>query len=132
MRVSTDPNSAHFIDARPRRVFVNDREVIGWTTADEFRRCVETPEGPLFGSVRIERLPGDEPDPEPEVELIQPRGFHGMFVAVPDEPEMKEAPKEEEKPEPSYALATVKVDVMPAGEDSFITADNGSEHANFS
>jgi hypothetical protein len=24
------------------------------------------------------------------------------------------------------------VDAMPAGEDSFITADNGSEHANFS
>lgn len=57
MRVSTDPTDPAYIDDRPRRVWLNDREIIGWTVADEFRRCVITPDGVLNGAVVIERLP---------------------------------------------------------------------------
>ena len=63
MRVSTDPNDPAFIDARPRKVWVGERLIEGWTVADEFRRVVITPEKVHHGAVLIERLP-DAPKPE--------------------------------------------------------------------
>jgi hypothetical protein len=84
MRVSTDPADPAYIDARPRRVWLNDREVLDWTVADEFRRCVVTAAGVLNGSVLIERLP------EPGAPVIESAvaecvgGLSGVFVAVPE------------------------------------------------
>lgn len=55
MRVSTDPNDKAYTEARPR-VWLGEREILGWITADEFRRVVITADGPMFGAVRVERL----------------------------------------------------------------------------
>lgn len=85
MRVSTDPSDPAYVDDRPRRVWLNDREIDGWITADEFRRCVVTATGALHGSVLIERLPKvGEPvvEPAPMVDI----GLSGISVAAPNEP----------------------------------------------
>jgi hypothetical protein len=73
MRVSTDPTDPAYIDARPRKAWCNDIEVIGWTVADEFRRCVITPERVYNGSVRVERLPAvvDAPTEWPTIDITQ-------------------------------------------------------------
>lgn len=61
MRISTDPTDPAFVDARPRRVKVNDREIADWQVADEFRRSVILKDGTVVnGSVWIERLPAVE------------------------------------------------------------------------
>lgn len=86
MRVSTDPADPAYIDARPRKAWVNDRLIEGWTVADEFRRCVITADGKVHnGAVLIERLP-DEGAPVAEVPAATPIdiGFIGMFVNTPD------------------------------------------------
>lgn len=86
MRVSTDPTDPAYVDERPRRVWCNDVEILGWTVADEFRRCVITPDKVHNGAVRIERLPDDY---VPNFTLAPPpppinSGFAGMLVSVPD------------------------------------------------
>jgi hypothetical protein len=65
LRVSKDPNDKAFSrTADQRRVWCNDREIHNWVSADEFRRSVVTKDGKaLNGSVRIERLPEDSPQP---------------------------------------------------------------------
>lgn len=86
MRVSTDPSDPAYVDDRPRRVWLNDREVDGWITADEFRRCVVTATGALHGSVLIERLPKvGEPvaEPAPTLDI----GLSGISVAAAADPE---------------------------------------------
>lgn len=100
MRVSTDPTDPAFIDARPRRVWCNNVEVLGWLVADEFRRCVITAAGVMNGAVLIERLaePGAEvvaPPPECSASLA------GMLVKVEEA-----AP---EVPAPTFAVPTVPV-----------------------
>ena len=86
MRVSTDPTDPAYIDDRPRRAWVNDRLIEGWTVADEFRRCVITADGKVHnGAVLIERLPADgapvaEAPPAVPIDI----GFIGMFEHVPD------------------------------------------------
>jgi hypothetical protein len=97
MRISTDPADPAYIDERPRRVTVNDREVDGWAVADEFRRCVILADGRvLTGSVGIERLVGDgrgpktEEVPAPEAPIAT--GFSGVLVHVPDAPVATPAP----------------------------------------
>jgi hypothetical protein len=73
MRVSTDPNDPAYVDARPRKAWVNDVLIEGWTVADEFRRCVITPERVYNGSVRVERLPAvvDAPTEWPTIDITQ-------------------------------------------------------------
>jgi hypothetical protein len=98
MRVSTDPKDPAYIDDRPRKAWCNDVEIEGWTVADEFRRCVITPQKVHNGAVRIERLPDDytpnfvvvEKPVEPPINA----GFSGMFVpdAKPAAPAAKAAP----------------------------------------
>jgi hypothetical protein len=70
MRVSTDPNDPAYIDARPRKVWVNEQLIEGWTVADEFRRVVITPEKVHHGAVLIERLP-DAPVPIEQLPRVQ-------------------------------------------------------------
>jgi hypothetical protein len=72
IRVSTDPNDPHY-DERPRRVWCNDREVEGWTVADEFRRCVITPDGVIYGAVLVERLPEPVGEDADLLEVVQSR-----------------------------------------------------------
>lgn len=97
MRISTDPSDPAFIDERPRRVWVNEKEIQGWITADEFRRCVVTAEGAIHGSVLIERLPEPgTPVVEAPAECVG--GLSGVFVKV-----------EEPAPAPSFAVPTVAV-----------------------
>lgn len=74
IRISTDPTDPHY-DERPRRVTVNGKEVGKWITADEFRRCVITPEGVVYGAVSIERLPESE---EVEIQTIAPTAEQGV------------------------------------------------------
>jgi hypothetical protein len=109
MRVSTDPNDPAYIDDRPRRVWVNDREVIGWIVADEFRRCAITPSGVINGAVLIERLPDDAPEPVVEPQPIPINSLSGIFEYVPDTPKAAEAPAPVEAPAPTYAAPVVKV-----------------------
>lgn len=107
MRVSTDPTDPAYISDQPRRVWVNDREITGWTVADEFRRCVITPDGVLNGAVMIERLPSDAAEP---VEAPAPEANNnlcGMFVAAP---KAKAEPAPEPEPAaPSFAVPAVTV-----------------------
>lgn len=107
MRISIDPTDPAFIDARPRRVWVNDAEVHGWIVADEFRRCAITATGIINGAVRIERL--DEPGaPAAEAPAEASTSLAGMFVPVVDA-----APAVEvvEATAPSFAVPTVPVTV---------------------
>ncbi len=100
MRISTDPTDPAYIDDRPRRVWVNDSEVLGWITADEFRRCVVAVDGVKHGSVMIERLlPVGEVAAEPPP--VCNTGLVGVFVKI-EEPEAM----------PSFAPAAV-VPVKP-------------------
>lgn len=97
MRISTDPTDPAYIDERPRRVWVNNVEVLGWTVADEFRRCVITAAGVMNGAVLIERLaePGAEvvaPPPECSTSLA------GMLVKVEAAPDT---------PAPTFAVPAV-------------------------
>lgn len=113
MRVSTDPTDPAYIDDRPRRVWLNDREIIGWTVADEFRRCVITPDGVLNGAVLIERLPevgaldvttladNERKFMQAPVECVS--GLSGISVKV-----------EEATPEPVVTFTQPKVAVKPA------------------
>jgi hypothetical protein len=59
MRISTDPTDPAYIDDRPRKVWLNEVEIVGWIVADEFRRCVITGKGVMNGGVLIERLPDE-------------------------------------------------------------------------
>jgi|GEM_PF-5581255 hypothetical protein len=89
MRISIDPNDPAYVDDRPRKVRVNDREVQDWAVADEFRRCVVLMDGQvLHGAVGIERLVGDHGGPKAQdtVEAsLDPiaTGFVGVLVAEP-------------------------------------------------
>jgi hypothetical protein len=82
VRISTDPADPSYLDGRPRRVTVNDLEVSGWHTADEFRRVVILKDGKvLHGSVWIERLSEDKPEPPaPAPAAPIDAGFSGVFV----------------------------------------------------
>jgi hypothetical protein len=84
MRVSTDPNDPAYIDARPRKAWVNDILIEGWTVADEFRRCVITPEKVHNGAVLIERLTDAEVEPEVPAVEVPIDSMTGMFEYVPD------------------------------------------------
>jgi hypothetical protein len=105
MRITKDPNDTAHFDDRPRRVWVNDREILDWTVADEFRRVVQTANSVHNGAVRIERLP------EPGAPVVEPApvagtDLTGMFVAVPDpKPEAPkvEEPKPQANPVPQYS-----------------------------
>jgi hypothetical protein len=127
LRVSTDPNDPAYIDDRPRKVWLNDKEVAGWIVADEFRRCVivrgveyqcieeetprRAPDVVLHGAVLIERLPDDAADPVTEVAPESNSHLCGIFVS--DKPA---APVEEPAAEPvaaTYAPPGV-VEVTPA------------------
>ncbi|MGZ5121031.1 MAG: hypothetical protein ACXWCK_33600 [Burkholderiales bacterium] len=57
MRVTRIAGDANDIGATSCRVWINEVEVLDWTVADDFRRVVETSDGPRFGSVRIEVQP---------------------------------------------------------------------------
>ncbi|MBT2326124.1 hypothetical protein J7E62_27730 [Variovorax paradoxus] len=108
MRVSTDPTDPAYIDARPRKAWCNDVLIEGWTVADEFRRCVITPEKVHNGAVLIERLPElGAITAESAAEVKEPAapidtGFIGMFEHVPD------------APAPAVAPAPVAAPVVPA------------------
>lgn len=67
IRVSTDPQDPAYIDARPRKAWVNGVRIEGWTVADEFRRVVQTPAGNIHGAVSIERLPDEATAPQQKV-----------------------------------------------------------------
>jgi hypothetical protein len=54
MRVTKIPGDHHDIGDRPCNVYLNEVPVSDWIVADDFRRVVETKDGPRFGSVRIE------------------------------------------------------------------------------
>jgi len=56
MRVSKDPKDAAY-DPRGRKVFVSEKPVENWVSADEFRRVVVCTDRTIFGDVYIERLP---------------------------------------------------------------------------
>lgn len=118
MRISTDPTDPAYIDERPRRVWLNNVEVLRWIVADEFRRCVIAPgkhEGDtvvMHGSVLIERLG------EPGAEVVAPpaecsTSLAGMFVPVP-----KAAVEVVEAPAPTFAVPTVPVKAAPIYQPS--------------
>lgn len=77
----------------PCRVWLNDIEIHDWVVADDFRRVVETPEGPRFGSVRIQSLLTQAAEPSPA-----DTGLSGVFEKVP-----------EVAPEPDFTQPTVQV-----------------------
>ena len=86
MRVSTVPGDPHYVDARHRRAWVNDQEVLNWAVADEFRRCVIDLEGRVYnGSVRVERLPAVG-YPEPDKPSTPITGFVGVLVSDKEPP----------------------------------------------
>ncbi len=105
MRITKDPTQTGQFDDRPRRAWVNDREIHGWIVADEFRRVVITADQVYNGAVRIERLPEvGQPAAEPAAEVRS--DITGMFVAVPDpKPEAPkvEAPKPQPNPVPKFS-----------------------------
>lgn len=104
MRISTDPTDPAFVDARPRRVWVNEKEITGWVTADEFRRCVTTSDGVLNGSVLIERLPEPgAPVVDDPVECAS--SLSGIMEKVPEE--------HAADPAPSFAVPSVPVKAAP-------------------
>lgn len=104
MRIAKDPADPAYIDDRPRRIWVNDREVLDWTVADEFRRVVQTPTGNLFGAVMIERLPEPGEPETPEQEELS-TSICGMFVHAPDP-----------KPEPAPAAQPAKPAAKSTGK----------------
>lgn len=101
MRVSKDPDDkAYSPTADQRRAWCNDQEILNWVTADEFRRCVITAEKVHNGSVRIERLPEDSPQPSKvvvEVELPADVGFAGAGLVF--EKPLKAEPEPESESE---------------------------------
>ncbi len=57
MRVSKDKDDSAY-DARERKVFISEKPVENWISADEFRRVIVLADGKaIFGDVYIERLP---------------------------------------------------------------------------
>jgi hypothetical protein len=106
MRVTRIPGDHHDIGDRPCVAYLNNVLVEDWIVADDFRRVVETTDGPRFGSVRIDMEPQtDEPAEEAATHLC------GVFVAEPkpEAPaiEIVEATPEPE-PEPVKPAAPVK------------------------
>lgn len=95
MRVTRTPGDPNDIGERPCRVWCNEAEITDWTAADDFRRVVETPDGPRFGSVRIDVQPQEcEPAEEAATHLC------GMFVPEP-KPEAPAIEIIEAAPEPA-------------------------------
>lgn len=106
MRVSQNPDDKGYSPtAEKRRVWVNDKEIVGWETADEFRRVVVGLDHKVYnGSVRIERLEEDNP----QIKLLggpaalpADVGFAGAGLVFdkPNKPEHPEHPEHPEKPE---------------------------------
>lgn len=108
MRVSIDPSDP-CCDERPRRVWVNEVEIGGWISADEFRRCVVTATGVVYGAVRIEQL-GEPGAPVVETPIEASSSLAGMLVPVPkSEPVVEVA----EVPVPTFAVPMVPVTAAP-------------------
>lgn len=102
MRVTRIPGDFNDIGDRPCRVWCNEIEILDWTTADDFRRVVETSDGPRFGSVRIDMHPHEgEPAEEAATHLC------GIFVPEP-KPEAPAIEIIEAEPEPVKPVLPVK------------------------
>lgn len=102
MRVTRIPGDHHDIGDRPCTVYLNNVPVTDWIVADDFRRVVETAEGPRFGSVRIDMQPQTTvPAEEAATHLC------GILVAEP-KPEAPTIEIVEAEPEPQKPAVPVK------------------------
>jgi len=70
MRVSKDPKDVAY-DPRERKVFVSEKPVENWISADEFRRVVVCTDRTIFGDVYIERLPEVIKEDKSKQEVIE-------------------------------------------------------------